>query len=233
VTWLPAWLVKAWRARFHRYEIDDPRPIAVGAPYTFHLPSENELLAIAPGDLVKITLRAVPASTEWENERLWAIVTGAQGEILEGALDNEPYDMPQIKLGDRVRFRRSDVVDIIWDEDRAVDPPSAPPRREYWARCLVDACVVEADVPVQYLYREEPEMEREGDAYPDSGWRIRGDYREVTDEELADRETQYIALGAVLNHDDSWVHLLDAPAGSAFIRNWQTGAFEPEGDDED
>ena len=36
----------------------------------------------------------------------------------------------------------------------------------------------------------------------------------------------YVSLGAVLNRDDSFVHLLDAPVSSVFERNPETGAFE-------
>jgi len=32
----------------------------------------------------------------------------------------------------------------------------------------------------------------------------------------------------VLNQDDSWVHLIDQPEGSAFIRDWDKDQFVPE-----
>ncbi|WP_423603110.1 immunity protein Imm33 domain-containing protein [Sphingomonas sp. MS122] len=71
------------------------------------------------------------------------------------------------------------------------------------------------------------------DTYPDSGWRIRGDYRNISDTEVDEREAAYVALGAVLNRDDSWIRLIDEPVGARFIRNWETDAFEPLIDDED
>lgn len=224
---LAAALSRVWRARFHRYEIDDPRPMAERAPYTFFLPSENELLAVQPGDIVKLVFRAVPPSPEWEAERMWVRVTSASGNKLHGALDNQPSDMPQLRLGDSVAFHRSDIIDVDWADDRATTPPAAPPRREYWDRCLVDTCVVSAAVPVHFLYREEPEPPQESDRYSDSGWRIRGDYRGLDDGEVDARDVQYIALGAVLNVDDSWLHLICAPIGSVFMRNWETGTFGP------
>jgi hypothetical protein len=43
------------------YVLFDPRPIAAEAPYTFFLPSETEIVAIARGDMVK--LRVCPTSS--------------------------------------------------------------------------------------------------------------------------------------------------------------------------
>jgi hypothetical protein len=133
--------------------------------------------------------------------------------------------MPQLKCGNRVELRRSDVIDIDWNNARSKAPPPPPDRRWYWERCLVDACVTEEKAPVHFLYREEPDMAQEDDKYPDSGWRIRGDYRGLSDEEIDARKMSYIALGPVLNVDVSWLHLIDAPIGAAFIRDWETGKF--------
>jgi hypothetical protein len=211
-----------------RYEIDDPRPIAASAPYTYYLPSENEVLALVPGDQVKLLFRSIPPSPKFEVERMWVTITAIDSDGVRGELDNVPFDMPQICLGDALSFRRSDVIDIIWSDDRGARPPPAPPRRWYWDRCLVDECVLYAGAKVQYLYREEPEHDE--DEYQDSGWCIRGDWRDISDKELESREVAYVALGAVLNCDDSWLALIDEPVGSAFIRNWETGAFEPSED---
>lgn len=222
------WITRQRQRWFGRYEIDDPRPIAFDAPYTYFLPSENEILALAPGDQVKLVFRSIPPGLKFEAERMWVTITAVDGDRLAGDLDNIPSDMPQIRLGDEVSFQRSDVIDITWGDDRADRPPSPPPRREYWDRCLVDDCVLHAGAKVHFVYREEPDEAAKDDRYPDSGWRIRGDYRDTTDKELGDRQLAYVALGAVLNRDDSWLPLIDEPVGSAFIRNWETGEFKPE-----
>lgn len=215
-----------WRRRwFGTYTIDDPRQIADSAPYTYFLPSENELLALAPGDLAKLVFRSDPPGPLFDAERMWVEINGIDGDALTGALDNSPSDMPQLKPGAAVRFKRSDVIDILWDEARAVSPPSTPKRREYWDRCLADACVVDDKAAVYYLYREAEDLTEADDAYPDSGWRIRGDYRNISEAELEAREVRYLALGVVLNADDSWLHLIDAPIGSAFIRDGETNEF--------
>jgi hypothetical protein len=215
------------RGWFGKYRIEDPRPIAAAAPYTFYLPSENELLSVVPGDLVKITFESIPPSAEWGAERMWVIVTGVDGDVLTGTLDNEPADIPQLKPGDVVRFQRGHIIDIDWADDRAIPPPPAPERRWYWERCFVDDQILDARLKVEYLYREEPGPPAEDDAYPDSGWRFRCDTRGLTDAEYDSPSVSYIAVGKVLNADDSWLHLIDAPVGSAFLRNWETGEFAP------
>ncbi|ALJ14809.1 immunity protein Imm33 domain-containing protein [Sphingopyxis macrogoltabida] len=212
------------RRLFGRYAIEDPRPVAENAPYTFELPSENELLAVAPGDLVKLMFRSIPAG-QWEVERMWVIVTAADGAHLAGTLDNHPGDMPQLKAGDRVSFERRHIIDIMWDDNRTVPPPPAPERRDYWDRCFVDNAILDGRRKVEFLYREEPDPPRDDDKFSDSGWRIESDPPDMFDIESGNAPFSYVALGAVLNRDDSWLHLIDAPVGSAFERDPDTGRF--------
>ena len=214
----------AYRRYFGRYTLDDPRPMAKESPYTFFLPSQIELDNVAVGDDVKLIFRGHPKSRKYGAERMWVQVTSISQTMLEGTLNNQPSDLPQLKLGDRVRFQPFHIAAT----EKLV--PGVPEVREYWERCLVDKCVTDDRVPVHFLYREEPDMAREGDRYPDSGWRIRGDYRGLTDAEIDARPMEYIALGAVLNADDSSLHLIDEPVGARFIRNFTTGKFVPEGE---
>jgi hypothetical protein len=206
------------RSQSTRYVVDDPRSVAESAPYTFFLPSENELLAIEPGDIAKVTFRGVPPSDEWDAERMWVVVTGAHGDRLVGKLDNHPSDLPQLTLGDTVEFKRSDVIDILWSKERVHTPPPPPPRREFWDRCMVDDCVLRGRSEVDYLYREAPDMALPDDKYPDSGWRIRGNEQSIDQDEANGLAPHYVALGNVLNQDDTWLDLIDYPAGSAFRR---------------
>lgn len=209
------------------YALDDPRPIAAEAPYTYFLPSEAELAALEPGDLVKLIFRPLTPDRKWDAERMWVIVDNVEAEKLQGRLDNVPDDVPGLAVGDQVEFERYHVVDCDWSDERTQPSPDRPIRREYWERCMVDSCVLNDGAKVHYLYREEPDVAAESDEYPDSGWRIQGDYRGVSDEAFDAREGDYVALGAVLNVDDSWLHLIDAPAGAAFIRDWEDDRFVP------
>lgn len=206
------------------YEIMDPRPVAEEAPYTYFLPSSEEIAAVGEGDLVKLVFDYLVEIEEWATERMWVTVTEVAGNSLAGTLDNEPYEPHSpLKVGGNVTFSRHEIIDVLWKEPGRA--PCRPERREYWERCLVDACVLDGEEPVEYLYREEPDMGDDGDTYPDSGWRIRGRQGQTSDAEMEARKAVYVALGAVLNRDDSWLHLIDADVGKSYMRDFEAGEY--------
>lgn len=209
------------------YTVLDPRPVAAVARYTFFLPSHVEIAAVEKGDLVKLMFEYTHQTEEWQVERMWVTVDEVEDENLKGVLENQPFEKTsKLKVGARICFKRYDILSIQW-----ANPKSAPrpiEYREYWERCLVDESVVEGSEPVEYIYREEPDMQQDGDKYPDSGWRIRGRLGSMTDEELESRKPQYVAIGVVLNKDDSWVSLIDSPIGSRFMRDFNKNTFSLE-----
>ena len=202
---------------FGTYEIEDPRPIAANAPYTYFVPSEHVISEVQPGDLVKAIFRPIPGNREWDAERMWITVLSVDSEELTGSLDNEPLDFPQLRHRATVRVPRTHVIDVMWGDGHI--GPEQPSYREYWERCLVDACVVDGRSHVDYLYRETPDMGSDGDKYPDSGWRIRGTEGAIAEDERLEKTAEYIALGAVLNRNDSWLSLIDEATGNAFQWN--------------
>ena len=209
------------------YNILDPRPIAAEVPYTFFLPSSAEIGAVRKGDLVKLLFDYPHQTEKWAAERMWVKVESADGDDLRGVLDNNPDEPTSpLKAGDQLAFSRHDILAIEWDDPKAA--PSAPDYREYWDRCVVDQCVLDGEEPVEYIYREEPDMDSEGDKHPDSGWRIRGRMGSATDAEIDERKIAYVALGAVLNRDDSWIEWIDAPIGTALMRDFETNSYVQE-----
>lgn len=194
--------------------LEDPRPTAASARYTYFMPFPEELTALGPGDGVKAIFHERAGGREYDGERMWVLVERIENGFVVGKLDNEPYDMPSIRLGDPVRIPLTHVIDCNFAA--AKPAPLFPQRREYWERCFVDACVVEGRSHVDYFYREEPDMTQEGDKDPDSGWRIRGTEEAIAEDERLGEKPMYIALGKVLNQDDRWIHLIDSPTGSAF-----------------
>jgi hypothetical protein len=178
------------------FVVIDPRPIRDEAPYTFFLPTETEVAAVCKGDLVKLMFEHVPAGEEWGVERMWVTVEGSDSAKVWGRLDNKPYEpTASIHAGDPVTFRRHHILSIIWDRPECAPPPAE--YREYWDRCLADGCVLDGTEPVEYIYREEPDMADEGDKHPDSGWRIRGRMGDSSDEQMDARKPQYVAIGKV------------------------------------
>lgn len=199
---------------------------AAAAPYTFLIPHDVETAALRAGDLVKLRFEWDAPIEKYEAERMWVIVRSVGPDMIAGDLDNNPYEKGKMEAGERVLFHRDNILSIQW-----ADPPpdiDMPPSREYWDRCFVEDCVLDGTEPVGFLYREEPLPKDEGEKFPDSGWRIRGRQGIATKEEMDARTYSFVALGAVLNMDDSWLHLIDSPVGAGFLRNFETGAYDPE-----
>lgn len=202
--------------------LDDPRPIAASAPYTYDMPWPEELAALESGDGVQAIFREVAGGRRYSAERMWVLIDAIEDGFVVGRLDNEPFDMPSIKLHYPVRIPLTHVISCTYREGKS--RPEVPERRSYWDRCFVDACVVEGRSHLDYFYREEPDMTDEGDEYPDSGWRIRGTAEAIEEDERLGQKPMYIALGKVLNADDRWLHLIDREVGCAF-------QWDPERDD--
>ncbi len=212
--------------------VEDPTPRVRQSPYTFEVPSDRERSAVQAGDRVKLLFTRRP----WlpggaRTERMWVAVTalGAGGRLY-GVLDNEPSQLVGLSAGDTVAFLRRDIISIIWCVPSARQRKLGGRQRNYFDRCLVDDCVLEDGVPVGFIYREAPDMDDLDDMFPDSGWRIRGDNRGLSEDAIDARTASYVALGAVLNADDSWLHLIDAPIGARYLRNFSTGAYVREDD---
>ncbi len=211
------------------WSLDDPTPRIVENSYTFFVPPPEMLDLLAPGDVVKLIFRSIPVREKWNAEKMWVEITQISGDHWVGKLNNHPDDMPQLKAGDEVRFERKHIIDFeVFPRGRLTADQLAKlpkPAREFWDRCFVDKCVLHDGVKVGFIYREVPEPYSENEKFKDSGWRIRGDHRGLTEEEYSNREVSYVALGAVLNKDDSWLHLIDEEVGCSYTRDFETNKY--------
>jgi hypothetical protein len=179
------------------YEIDDPRINAARAPYTYFLPSPERVALLLPGDLAKLVIRPVPGGRKYDAERMWIKITKIEGENLFGLLDNQPFDIPSLDPGAPVAFKAWHVIECIMMDPARDQYFQLDNQRDYYDRCMVDQCVLDGETKVGFLYREEPDLTQEGDKYPDSGWRIRGDLRNLTDEDIDAREVAETILGFI------------------------------------
>lgn len=194
--------------------LEDPRPTAAGAPYTFFMPHPDELAALKPRDGIQAIFHQPGCTGKFDTERMWVLIERIENGSVIGTLDNEPAGLDKIRLGDPVRIPLTHAISTAFHKDNP--RPIVPVPRDYWDRCFVDKCVLNGRSRVDYLYREEPYPLREGEKYPDSGWRIRGTQEAIDDDEKRGESPSYIALGKVLNSDDRWRHLIDREIGVAF-----------------
>ena len=183
-------------------------------PYTFFKPSDATIGRLGVGHQVKLIFEFDNSDPEgWSAERMWVTIRQVDGDRFQGELDNQPSQLAALRLGDPVAFEARHIIQT--------DIPETGPDtvEQYRVRCFVTARVLYDGQRAAYLYREDPEQEN------DSGWRIMaGD----EDDAYMDDEDHvfYVSLGAVLNKDDAFVQLLDAPVGSVFERSSETGRFE-------
>lgn len=199
------------------WHLEDADPIAAENPYTFYKPSGALISRVRPGEVVKLIFGFTSDDPEAPRaERMWVLVDEVlPDESFRGRLNNEPRHIQDLKLDDPVSFQACHVINTEHDDDDNLV-------ERYIKRCFVTKRILDDGQLVGYLYREEPDEEK------DSGWRLTAN--DETDEYMSDSENlAYVSLGAVLSRDDSFRELLDAPSGSAFIRNPQTGKFEPVG----
>ena len=151
-------------------------------------------------------------------ERMWVIVDVVHpGGRFEGRLDNDPYRIRGLQAGDPVSFEARHIINTAHQ-----DPHDFTAR--YTARAFVTHRVLRDGQPICFLYREAPDDEQ------DSGWRFTAG--DETDAYMDDTSNvSCVSLGAVLSKDDSVLHLLDEPEGSAFKRDDASGCFVPDSGD--
>ena len=173
------------------------------SPYTFYRPSEAVLGMVGPGNLVKVIFDFEGEAPG--GERMWLEVLSRNGDEFVGRLDNEPLSCPDLKADDSVHFSSWHIIDTDLP-----DAKSAAMKR-FFARCLVSNLVLRESKPVGWLFREEPAKEN------DSGWRLFAG-SESDDDTNDPKNASYVAMGVLLNRDDSFLSLLESPPGSAFER---------------
>lgn len=192
------------------WTLDDADIIAKEAKYTFYKPSQSLINRLQVGNLVKLIFRF---ETDTPNqpgaERMWVEITAIQNGKYSGTLANDPYYIKDLKHKDVLAFEARHIIQV-YDLDET-EPHFT---EKYLHRCIATQKVLYENTKIKYFYRQESLGELQNGIY-DTGWVfMAGD---ETDEYLENVENLHmVSLGAVLNKDDSFVHLLDEPVGSAF-----------------
>jgi hypothetical protein len=197
------------------WHLENADAIAASNKYTFYKTPRDLIAKVSPGEVVKLIFKFESQNPEAPGaERMWVLVDfiGADGGF-RGRLNNEPKWIEDLKLDDPITFDASHIINTEHDDDDNLVG-------RYAKRCFVTNRVLREGAKVGYLYREEPDEER------DSGWRFTAN--DESDEYMANVDKiAYVSLGLVLSHDDSFIGLLGAPSGSSFARDLKTAEFLP------
>lgn len=93
------------------YTLIDAKEMNREHPTTFFIPEQAEIEGIKEGSLVKLAFQ-----DEWFSaERMWVTVTKVDRDKFTGVLDNEPYDIPNLSLGDEVTFEARHIYEV-WED---------------------------------------------------------------------------------------------------------------------
>lgn len=200
------------------WHLENVRKTAEQYPYTFYVPSEQFLATLEVGDLVKLMFINDLADDriELEGERMWVEITHINGNDFVGSLANNPYQMYQLTVGDIIHFQRQHIMTYHGDKQDPV--PSVA--NDYWDRCMTTKAILDGEAKIGFICRTEPLEQTDSNGYHDTGWQILSGDETDAYFENADNG-QFVALGVLLNMDDSFIHLLDSEVGSAFIKNEQ------------
>lgn len=197
------------------WSLEDADAIASSNKYTFYKPSRDLIAKVRPGEIVKlIFLFENPDPDGLSGERMWVQVDSISADgTFHGRLQNHPKWITDLKFDDPIMFNASHIINTKHDEDENIV-------EKYSMRCLVTNRVLCDGARVGYFYREDPDEER------DSGWRFTANDESDDYMEHADNHA-YVSVGRVLSCDDSFIHLLESPSGSAFTLDPETGLFVP------
>lgn len=98
------------------YTLDDGVALQKEYPDTFFIPSGAEKSRLQKNDTVKLIFR-----TDDAVERMWVNITHDPIQkngllVFQGVLDNSPYELKSLKLGDSINFTENNIIKIFSPE---------------------------------------------------------------------------------------------------------------------
>lgn len=191
------------------------------SPYTFYKPSDEIIDSFKPGETtVKLIFSFESDDPEIPSaERMWVLLDSIDNYgNYSGTLDNDPFYIKDLKAGNVIEFRKEHIIQYDTLDELNVEDPLSEMIEKFNKKCFVSNHIMEEGYSVGRLYREETDDEDY------SGWTIMSDYE--TQDYVDDvSNLQFISLGKVLNIDDSFLNLIDEPAGSEFAKDEITGKY--------
>ena len=206
------------------FNILDPRPLAKQCPYLAGLPKVECLNMISKSDTVTVRFRWLERPRRpyehYHSEHVSLEVLSVTPNYFEGRM-TVPSDWPQPSSDVVIKFAKWAVTGVSF-ADPKYQPLAELPQEKYATGCLMDNYLVVAR-KVQHIFRDEPKIWRNDKISADSGWRV------STGSTFLDTgDVDYRPLYSALTCDNSWLHLIDQPVGSAFKRDEKTGLFIPD-----
>lgn len=205
------------------WKLENAVEIQNESPYTFYRPSDATIDRLRPGEaIVKLIFSFDSDEPDAPGgERMWVILDVINEDgTFRGTLDNDSYHIKDLVAGDKIHFTREHIIDYDTLNELDISDENVGKLDQYFKRCIVSNQIMNDNKPIGYIYREGPSEEN------DSGWHIMSGEEDDAYAEIS-TNFQYIAIGVVLNKDDSFVGLLNEPVGSEFGRDDVTKTFFP------
>jgi uncharacterized protein YegJ (DUF2314 family) len=78
-------------------------------PDTFEIPTELDITFLEVEDYVKLCFEEEGRASE----RMWVTITKIDEDNFTGTLDNEPFELKSVKLGDTINFKAKNIIGIL------------------------------------------------------------------------------------------------------------------------
>lgn len=191
-------------------------------PDTFKIPSLRKRMSVPMGHYVKLCFMLPEVIEGYASERMWVKVNKKKGRGYIGTLDNKPYYLEGVALGDTIEFGAKHILQIS-KTGGGEGPPAVLYQMVVVSRVLLE----DEDARPGAMYRVEPAF------VGDSGWQVLTGTE--SNEYLRDMGnlTGVQAFELVERFPELAEHFV-APVGTGFERNAETGVWEAvELDDEE
>jgi hypothetical protein len=108
----------------YRWHLESGVARSLVYPKTFLIPAESERLSVGPGSIVQLMFEM----NDGYGERMWVDVTEVKRRHLLGYLSNQPAFIPRLDPGDKIKFKREHIINIVSEHavDNDVEKPTGP-----------------------------------------------------------------------------------------------------------